>query len=88
MPELVRSMQRVFPPSAETAMNVSCQLTRHDDEWSASHESADIGRIEVRAATREQALEKLRGEIRYRLELCPCTGESYRHIELDIQPET
>ncbi len=30
------------------------------------------------------ALDALRGEIRYRLELCPCTGVSDDYVELDV----
>ncbi len=30
------------------------------------------------------ALDALRAEIRYRLELCPCTGVSEDYVELDI----
>ena len=59
-------------------------LHRGDGQWSLRHESTDIGQIEVTAPTREQAAEKMRGEIRYRLELCPCTGETYRHITIEI----
>jgi hypothetical protein len=40
--------------------------------------------LEVRAATRDEAIEKIKGEIRYRLELCPCTGETYQHIDIDV----
>jgi hypothetical protein len=29
-------------------------------------------------------LDALRGEIRYRLELCPCTGVSDDYVELDV----
>jgi hypothetical protein len=66
-------------------MRVTCSLSRlAGDQWSARHESRDVGTLEVRAPTREQAIEKLKGEIRYRLELCPCTGETYRHIEIDV----
>jgi hypothetical protein len=36
------------------------------------------------AAETNAAIEKIEGEIRYRLELCPCTGETYRHIEIDV----
>jgi hypothetical protein len=57
---------------------------RTDGQWSLRHESAQVGRVEVTAPTREQAVEKLRGEIRYRLELCPCSGESYQHISVEI----
>jgi hypothetical protein len=38
-----------------------------DGQWSLRHESPEIGRVEVTAPTREQAVEKLRGEISYRI---------------------
>jgi hypothetical protein len=50
----------------------------------ASHDSREVGAVRVQAATREEAIEKLKGEIRYRLELCPCTGETYQHIAVEI----
>ena len=53
-------------------------------EWLARHEGSDVGTVESRAASRETAIEKIRGEIRYRLELCPCSGESYQHLEIEI----
>lgn len=59
-------------------------LRRSDGQWSLRHESSEVGTIEVSAPTREQATEKITGEIRYRLELCPCSGESYQHIEIAI----
>ena len=59
-------------------------LRTSDGQWSLRHESPEIGRVEVTAQTREQAVEKLRGEISYRLELCPCSGETYRHIKIEI----
>ena len=34
--------------------------------------------------TPANALDALRGEIRYRLELCPCTGVSDDFVELDV----
>ena len=52
--------------------------------WAARHESRDVGAVKVAAATREEAIEKLKGEIRYRLELCPCTGETWQHIDVEI----
>jgi hypothetical protein len=27
----------------------------------------------------------MRGELRYRLELCPCTGETYQHLEIELE---
>ena len=55
-----------------------------DGGWAARHESREVGALAVRAASREEAIEKLKGEIRYRLELCPCTGETYQHIDVEI----
>lgn len=52
--------------------------------WRARHESRDIGVVEAQGPSREEAIEKLKGEIRYRLELCPCTGETYQHIDMEI----
>jgi hypothetical protein len=65
-------------------MRTSCTLTRlPSGQWLAQHDSRDAGHVEVRALTRNEAIEKIKGEIRYRLELCPCTGETYQHIEID-----
>lgn len=55
-----------------------------DGKWVLKHSSDDVGEITATADTREQALDKLRNEIRYRLELCPCTGETYQHIVVEI----
>jgi hypothetical protein len=44
-----------------------------------------VGRLEVTAASREEATEKLLGEIRYRLELCPCTADAYENIAIEIR---
>ena len=66
-------------------MKIECKISRSSDgQWQAAHISSQVGDVSVRAATRDEAIEKLRGEIRYRLELCPCTGETYRHIDLDV----
>jgi hypothetical protein len=40
--------------------------------------------VEVRGATRDEVVAKIEGEIRYRLELCPCTGETYQHIAVEV----
>jgi hypothetical protein len=52
--------------------------------WLAVHDGPDVGKVEARAPTRAEAIEKLKGEIRYRLELCPCTGETYQHIQVEV----
>jgi hypothetical protein len=55
-----------------------------EGQWTLRHESTEVGVVEVTAATKELATEKLIGEIRYRLELCPCTGETYQHISVEL----
>ena len=37
-----------------------------------------------RASTEKEALEKLRAEIRYRIEWCPCTGVGDDYVQLEI----
>jgi hypothetical protein len=66
-------------------MRITCTLAHlPNGHWSARHDSREAGKVEVQAATREQALDKIRGEIRYRLELCPCSGETYQHIQIEV----
>ncbi len=66
-------------------MRFTCTLTRTaGGQWTAHHESDAVGVVNVVAASRDLSIDKLRGELRYRLELCPCTGESYRHIDVEI----
>ncbi len=66
-------------------MRFRCTISRlGDGRWSARHQSPAVGTIETAGVTREEAIEKIRGEIRYRLELCPCTGESYQHIDIEL----
>lgn len=65
-------------------MRFHCSLKRREDgRWSIRH-AGEVGIVEATADTRDAALEKMRGELRYRLELCPCSGESYQHIEIDL----
>lgn len=65
-------------------MRFECRIDRVSDGWTVSHNSKDVGQVDVRAATREEAIEKIVGEIRYRLELCPCTAETYQHVDVQI----
>ena len=69
-------------------MRFACTLSKAPSgQWQARHKGRDAGAVEARAASREEAIEKLKGEIRYRLELCPCTGETYQHIDVEIVEE-
>jgi hypothetical protein len=66
-------------------MKFSCTIARLPSGlWAVHHESADMGHVQATAATRADAIDKMRGELRYRLELCPCSGESYQYIEVEI----
>src|SRR4029453_5567206 len=65
-------------------MRVGCPPAPPPAGWLGLHESRDVGRVEVKAPTRDEVIEKIKGEIRYRLELCPCTGETYQHIDVEV----
>jgi hypothetical protein len=65
-------------------MRFPCTISQRGGAWIARHESADLGEVTAQAGSREEVIEKLRGELRYRLEICPCTGESYQHIDVEI----
>ena len=64
-------------------MRMTCTIKRLPGGWLALHDSRDVGHVEVKALTRAEVIEKIEGEIRYRLELCPYTGETYRDIEIE-----
>ena len=64
-------------------MKFVCRISEKNGVWTAEHASPDIGPIRVTAATRDEALRKVEGEIRYWLEMCPCTGETYRNIAIE-----
>jgi hypothetical protein len=66
-------------------MKFPCSIHQgRDGRWTARHSSPDLGDIAVTAATRDEALAKITGELRYRLELCPCSGDSYQHLEIEL----
>ena len=55
--------------------------------WVAS--SVELPNCWSRGSTRDEALAKLRDEIRYRIEYCPCSGvdEEFVRVELQALPE-
>ena len=61
-----------------------CRISESNGTWTAEHSSTDVGPIRVFAPTRGEVLRKLEEEIRYWLEMCPCTGEAYRDLSLEI----
>jgi hypothetical protein len=64
-------------------MTYPCTLHERPGGWTARHDSA-LGQIEVSAPSREAAVEKMKNELRYRLELCPCTGEQFQHLNVEV----
>jgi hypothetical protein len=61
-----------------------CTLQRSaSDRWTARHRGA-LGDVAAVAATQAEALERLRAELRYRCELCPCTGVPDDYVELVV----
>ena len=66
-------------------MKYRCTVARRSDgRWSAQHTGTDIGTFEVIADSREAAIEKVENELRYRVEMCPCTGRAFRNLEIEI----
>jgi hypothetical protein len=65
-------------------MKFKCTMNRRSDsEWFVRHAS-DLGTVEVTARSRKEALEKMENELRYRLEMCPCTGQAFRNLEIEL----
>lgn len=66
-------------------MRFPCQIEQQPGgAWRIRHQGKDVGAVEVTAAGREEALEKMRRELRYRLEICPCTGELYDDVAIEL----
>lgn len=66
-------------------MRFPCNVNQlSNGQWSVRHDGSTVGTIEVAADTRDSALEKMRRELQYRLELCPCTGESYQNVQIEL----
>jgi hypothetical protein len=67
-------------------MKLTCTLSHlSDGKWLARHLGSSVGQVEVTAPTREEALTKLRNELQYRIEWCPCSGVSGDTVELQVR---
>ena len=55
-----------------------------DGRWQARSMGSVAGNVEAMAQTRDEALAKLRAEIRYKIEWCPCSGVADDYVELDV----
>ncbi len=65
-------------------MKFVCRISNNAGLWTVEHASEDVGPIRVTASSREEAVRKTEGEIRYWLEMCPCSGQAFRNLEIDF----
>jgi hypothetical protein len=69
-----------------TSMKLTCTVSRlANGKWLAWHTGASTGQVEVTALTRDEALTKMRDELQYRIELCPCSGVSGPTVVLEVR---
>ncbi len=69
-------------------MKLTCTVSRlASGKWLARHTGSSTGQVEVTAPTREEAVTKLRNELQFRIELCPCSGVSGPTVELQVREE-
>ena len=69
-------------------MKLACTVSRlANGNWLAQHTGSSTGQVEVTAPTREEALTKMRNELQYRIEWCPCSGASGDTVELQVRQE-
>jgi hypothetical protein len=67
-------------------MKLTCTVSRlASGKWLARHAGSSTGQVEVTASNRDEALTKLRDELQYRIELCPCSGVSGPTVELQVR---
>jgi hypothetical protein len=59
-----------------------------DGTWLVRHSSSILGTVAVSGPSREAALTKMRDELQYRSEWCPCSGASADTVELQISEES
>ena len=70
-------------------MKLTCTLSRlPNGKWLTRHTGSSIGLVEVTAMTREEALRKMRNELQYRIEWCPCSGVSGDTVELEVSEDS
>jgi hypothetical protein len=69
-------------------MKAPCTVSRMcNGTWVVRHSSSTLGTVEVSASSRDEALTKMRNELQYRIEWCPCSGVSGDTVELQVRAE-
>ena len=70
-------------------MKAPCTLSRmRNGTWLVRHSSSALGTVEVSASSRDEALTKMRNELQYRIEWCPCSGVSGDTVELQVSEDS
>lgn len=70
-------------------MKAPCTISRQrNGTWLVRHSSPSLGTVEVSASSRDEALTKMRNELQYRIEWCPCSGVSGDTVELQVKEES
>jgi hypothetical protein len=69
-------------------MKLTCTVSRPTNgKWLARHTGSSTGQVEVTAPTREETLTKMRNELQYRIEWCPCSGAPGDTVELLVREQ-
>jgi hypothetical protein len=55
-----------------------------DSRWQARCLGSVIGTVVAEAATRQEVLDLMRDEIRFRVEFCPCSAVSDDYVQLEV----
>jgi hypothetical protein len=55
--------------------------------WRVRYQGPRLGTVEVAAASHSEALAKMRDELRYRVESCPCGGVPDEYVELEVRAD-
>jgi hypothetical protein len=58
-----------------------------DGTWLVHHSSPILGTEQISGPSREEALTKMRDELQYRSEWCPCSGASADTVELQVSDD-
>ena len=67
-------------------MKLACSiLHKPNGVWVARHAGPTLGLVETVAPTKDEALAKLRDELQYRTELCPCSAANEDRVELEVR---
>lgn len=67
-------------------MKLTCTLIHKANcTWLARHTGPALGLVEVTGPTKDETLAKMRNELQYRTEWCPCSAANEDNVELQVQ---